>query len=81
MTTEQLNQGESALNHQEGGRHYKDYKIQPVQYIHANNMGFCDGNVVKYVTRYKEKNGKVDLLKAIHYLQLLIELEYPEEKL
>jgi hypothetical protein len=42
-------------------------------------MGFCDGNVVKYITRYKEKNGKKDLEKAKHYIELLIELEYPDE--
>lgn len=68
-----------ALNKQEGGNHYKDKGIQPIVYIHANNMGFCDGNVVKYITRYKEKNGKQDLEKAKHYIELLIELEYGNE--
>jgi len=69
----------TALNTQIDGSHYKDKGIQPIVYIHANNMGFCDGNVVKYVTRYKEKNGKKDLEKAKHYIELLIELEYPDE--
>lgn len=69
----------SALDNQQGGDHYKDKGIQPIVYIHANNMGFCDGNVVKYITRYKEKNGKQDLEKAKHYIELLIELEYPNE--
>ena len=41
----------SALDTQEGGSHYKDKAIQPVQYIHTNGLGFCEGNVVKYVTR------------------------------
>ena len=66
----------SALNKQESGNHYKDKSIQPIVYIHANNLGFCAGNVVKYVTRYKEKNGAADIRKAIHYLELLLELEY-----
>jgi hypothetical protein len=66
----------SALDKQESGNHYKDKGIQPIVYIHANNLGFCAGNVVKYVTRYKSKNGKDDILKAIHYLELLLELEY-----
>jgi hypothetical protein len=65
----------SALDKQESGNHYKDKGIQPIVYIHANNLGFCEGNVVKYVTRWKDKGGEADLRKAIHYLELLIELE------
>ena len=65
----------TALNVQEGGQHYKDKAIQPIVYIHANNLGFCEANVVKYVTRWKDKNGIKDLEKAKHYLELLIELE------
>lgn len=65
----------SALDTQEGGSHYKDKAIQPVQYIHANGLGFCEGNVVKYVTRWRDKNGLADLRKAKHYIDLLIELE------
>ena len=65
----------SALQKQEGGSHYVTKGIQPVEYIHANNLGFCEGNVVKYVTRWKDKNGIADLRKAIHYIELLIELE------
>ena len=66
----------SALDKQVSGSHYKDKGVQPIVYIHANNLGFCEGNVIKYVTRHKQKNGKADLEKAIHYLELLIELEY-----
>jgi hypothetical protein len=69
----------SALDKQESGSHYKDKGIQPIVYIHANNLGFCAGNVVKYVTRYKEKNGAADIRKAIHYLELLLELEYQDK--
>ena len=64
-----------ALSKQVGGGHYKDKAIQPIIYIHANNLGFCEGNVVKYVTRWREKNGIADLEKAKHYIELLIELE------
>ena len=68
----------SALSTQVGGGHSKSAAIQPVQYIHANSIGFCEGCVIKYVSRHKSKNGKQDLEKAIHFLQMLIELEYPE---
>ena len=61
-----------ALMKQVGGSHYKDKAIQPIEYIHANKMGFCEGNVVKYITRWKEKNGVADLEKAKHYIELLI---------
>ena len=64
-----------ALLKQVGGSHYKDKAIQPIEYIHANKMGFCEGNVVKYITRWREKNGVADLEKAKHYIELLIELE------
>ena len=69
----------SALDKQESGTHYKNKGIQPIVYIHANNLGFCEGNVVKYVTRHKEKNGAADIRKAIHYLELLLELEYKDD--
>jgi hypothetical protein len=69
-----LEEEKSALFKQVGGSHYRDKGIQPIIYIHANNLGFCEGNVVKYVTRWREKNGVADLKKAIHYLELLIEL-------
>lgn len=65
----------SALGKQVSGDHYKDKAIQPIIYIHANNLGFCEGNVVKYITRWREKNGIADLEKAKHYIELLIEME------
>ena len=64
-----------ALAVQVGGDHYKKLAIQPVEYIHANGIGYFEGNVLKYVSRWKEKNGIADLEKAKHYLELLIELE------
>ena len=65
----------TALNEQIGGSHYKDMKIQPVQFIHANGIGFIEGAVIKYLCRWRVKNGVQDLLKARHFLDLLIELE------
>lgn len=65
----------SALNKQEGGSHYKDYKIQPIEFIMSNNLDYLQGNVVKYICRYKNKNGIEDLKKAIHYIQIMIENE------
>lgn len=60
---------------QVGGDHY-DMPIPPVEYIYKNKLGFMEGNVVKYVSRHKQKNGKQDLEKAKHYIDMLIEMEY-----
>ncbi|HEK3311058.1 TPA: DUF3310 domain-containing protein [Pseudomonas aeruginosa] len=69
----------SPLHQQEGGDHYRLQAIQPVQYIHANGIGYFEGNVIKYVSRWKKKNGIEDLKKAKHYIELLIELESKQE--
>ena len=69
----------NALDKQIGGSHYKDMAIQPIEFIHANNVPFIESNVIKYIMRHKAKNKKQDVLKAIHYCKLLIELEYGEE--
>lgn len=63
------------LQKQEGGNHYKNLKIQPIEYIHANNIPFTEGSIIKYVSRWREKGGIQDLKKAMHFLELLIELE------
>lgn len=65
----------TAFKTQIAGNHYSTMQIQPVEYITKNNLGFLEGNVVKYVSRWKLKNGKEDLQKAIHCLELLIELD------
>lgn len=65
----------SPLDVQVAGDHYKKLKIQPVEYIHANGLGFCEGSVVKYITRWRDKGGIKDLEKAKHFIDLLIELE------
>lgn len=63
---------------QVGGNHYKGLQIQPVEFIHANGIGFMEGNVIKYVSRWRKKNGIADLEKAKHYIELLIEMESKE---
>ena len=68
----------SALDVQEGGSHYKTLKIQPVEYIYQNNLGYLEGNVIKYVSRHQAKNGPQDIRKAIHYLELILQLHYKE---
>jgi hypothetical protein len=66
---------EKAIHKQVAGTHYKDMPIQPVEYIHANALGYFEGNVVKYISRWRKKGGMADLEKAKHYVELLIELE------
>lgn len=63
------------LDQQIAGNHYKDLSIQPVEYIHANALGYFEGNVIKYITRWRKKGGVADLEKAKHYIDLLIKLE------
>jgi len=65
-------------NMQVGGDHYQTMKIQPVEFIHANGLGFIEGSIIKYVCRHRQKNGRQDLAKARHFIDLLIDLEYPE---
>jgi len=60
---------------QQGGNHYKDFKIQPIEFIHGNNIPFIEGNIIKYICRWRDKGGKDDLLKVKHYCDLLIDLE------
>lgn len=65
----------SALDKQVGGSHYKKHAIQPIEFIHANGIGFCEGNAIKYLVRWQDKGGVGDLRKAMHYIELLIEME------
>jgi hypothetical protein len=71
---------ESALNKQQGGNHYKDMKIQPVEFIIANDIGFLEGNVIKYICRHHAKNGADDIKKVIHYCEILLETKYGLQK-
>ena len=61
-----------------GEKHYKKGGVEPVEYILKNNMGYLEGNVIKYVTRHKEKGGASDIKKAIHYLEIILESHYNE---
>lgn len=63
----------SAFTAQEGGDHYKNKGIQPIEFVLSNRMGFAEGSVIKYVTRWKDKGGLQDLRKARHFLDMLIE--------
>jgi hypothetical protein len=65
----------SANDTQISGNHYKDKTVQPWDYIAANNLGYFEGNVVRYISRWKDKGGVDDLRKAKHYIEKLIELE------
>ena len=65
----------TAKKHQVGGRHYADMAIQPFEYIHANGLGFAEGSVIKYVSRWRRKGGIEDLKKAKHFIDMLIEAE------
>jgi hypothetical protein len=65
----------SAMQVQVGGDHYKKLAIQPVEYIHKNNIPFIEGCIIKYATRWKDKGGVHDLEKIKHFVDLLIEME------
>lgn len=67
-----MNQIFNPYDVQEGGTHYKNMGIQPIEYILSNNLGYLEGNVIKYITRYKDKGGIEDVYKARHYLDFLI---------
>lgn len=75
-----MEQKSNALATQVGGSHYKNMKIQPVEFIHANNIPFIEGACIKYLCRHRNKNRAEDLRKVIHFCEMLIELEYGEEE-
>ena len=62
-------------DHQVGGNHYKEMKIQPIQYVLENGLGYCEGNIVKYASRWRQKGGIDDLRKIIQYAEFLIAQE------
>ena len=65
-------------NKQIGGDHYKNFKIQPIEYIEANDLTYSEGNIIKYVTRSSKKGGAKDIHKAIHYCEIILEKVYGE---
>ena len=70
----------SAHKKQVGGDHYKRMAIQPSHYIVRNKLGWYEGNIVKYITRHSIKGGKQDIEKVIHYAELLLEDQYPDDE-
>jgi len=74
-----MEKNKSALDVQVDGDHYKKMAIQPTEYCQRNKLGFCESCAVKYVSRHRAKGGRVDIEKAIHFLQMLLEIEYPNE--
>lgn len=73
-----LTDTDNPFEKQVGGNHYKDMAIQPIEFSMKNGLNACQHSIIKYICRYKHKNGKEDLLKAKHFIDLLIQLEYPE---
>ena len=69
----------SAYKKQVGGNHYKNFKIQPSKFINDNRLLFAEGNAIKYICRHSYKNGKEDLNKAKHYIDMIIERDYKIE--
>ncbi len=67
-----------ALDKQVGGGHYKDMPIQPIEFAMVNKLDACQTKIIKYVCRHESKNGKIDLEKAKHMIDMLIEFKYPE---
>jgi len=63
-----------ATDKQIGGKHYKEYKIQPIEFIVKNKLSFIQGCVIKYICRFENKNGIEDLKKIKHYCDLQIQL-------
>lgn len=70
---------ETPLDTQVGGAHYKSMVIQPVEFCQKNQLNHCESSIVKYACRHKSKGGAEDIKKIIHYAQLILQLEYPEE--
>ena len=60
-------------------KHYQEKSIEPIDYINANNLSFNEGNVIKYITRHKEKDGKRDIEKAIRYCEFILKYHYDQE--
>ena len=64
-------------NKQIGGSHYKNFKIQPSEFVIENELLYPEGCVIKYIIRHRMKNGKEDLLKAKHFIDMIIKRDYP----
>jgi hypothetical protein len=69
-----------ASDRQVAGSHYRQFKIQPLEFIHRNGLSFPVGCIVKYACRHDRKGGAIDVHKIIHYAQLLLEMDYPDDQ-
>jgi len=71
----------NANNKQHGGNHYKKYgDLQPWDVVIAWKLGYLEGTALKYIARWKDKNGVEDILKAIHFLEKLVEVEKAKQQ-
>ena len=70
----------SIWDNQHGGSHYQNFKIQPSKFVVENELLFPEGCVIKYICRHRLKGKKEDILKAIHFLEMILERDYPENK-
>ena len=66
----------STYDKQIAGSHYKKFAIQPSKFVTDNKLLFAEGNAIKYICRHSQKNGKEDLEKAMHYIEMIIERDY-----
>ncbi len=64
-----------ALEKQIAGNHYKKFTIQPAEFCHVNGIGYLEATAIKYLCRWRDKGGFEDLDKAIHFIEILKELE------
>ena len=65
-----------SLEEQVGGKHYRNMKIQPAEFINENKLLFAEGNAIKYICRHSVKGKEEDIKKAIHYLEMILERDY-----
>tara|TARA_Y100000114_G_scaffold146362_1_gene156998 strand:+ start:1602 stop:1844 length:243 start_codon:yes stop_codon:yes gene_type:complete len=65
-----------SLEKQVGGKHYRNMKIQPAEFINENKLLFAEGNAIKYICRHSSKGKEQDIKKAIHYLEMILERDY-----
>ena len=78
MTNKEIFKGVSydSLEKQVGGKHYKNFRIQPAEFINENKLLFAEGNAIKYICRHSVKGREEDIKKAIHYLEMILERDY-----
>ena len=78
MTNKDIFKGTNydSLDSQVGGKHYKNMKIQPAEFINENRLLFAEGNAIKYICRHSTKGKEEDVKKAIHYLEMILERDY-----